>query len=67
MQQKKNNIQTDKAKEPNHSTLKVSFIFFFTVLVDLHGIQLFVCINDCIPLHIEPALGLSTHLFCSYP
>ena len=63
----KTNNQTNKTEEPNHSTPKVSFVYF-TVLVDLQGIQLFVCINDCIPLHIEPAaLGFSTHLFCSCP
>ena len=60
--------QTDKAKEPNHSTPKVTFVFFFTVLVDLQGICLFACINDCIPLHIEPAaLRFSTYLFCFCP
>ena len=52
----KTNKQTNKnkTKEPNHSTPKASFVYF-TVLEDLQGIQLFVCINDCMPLHIEPA------------
>ena len=59
--------KTNKTKEKNQHPRTVSLVYF-TVLVDLQDIRLFVCIYHCIPLHLEPAaLGFSTHLFCSCP
>ena len=37
--------KTNKTKEKNQHPRTVSLVYF-TVLVDLQGIQLFVCIND---------------------
>ena len=56
-----------KQKKKNQHPRTVSLVYF-TVLVDLQDIRLFVCIYHCIPLHIEPAaLRFSTHLLCSCP